>query len=119
MSDETGDPARVVSRQFGIIVETLKTLLVCIKKYTRMIGNYVKTAGLVSLHISLYVVFQNLVALVITSGETTWGYQELQGSHKLKHRPRHYNWFSSMSQLQSRKRGSDGVRRVEYYSKWL
>ena len=44
----------------------------------------------VSLHVSLYTVFQNLVALVITSSETTWGYQELQVSHKLEHRLQHY-----------------------------
>ena len=36
-----------------------------------MIYNYIKTVGLVSLHISLYAVFQNLVALVITSDKTT------------------------------------------------
>ena len=62
-----------------------------------MIWNYVETAGLVSLHVSLHVVFSNLVVLVITSGETTWGYRELQVSRKLEHGPRHYNisrnWF--------------------------
>ena len=51
-----------------------------------MIWNYVEMAGLVSLH----VVFRNLVAPVITSGETTWGYKELQVSHKLEHGSRHY-----------------------------
>ena len=50
--------------------EMLKTLLVYIRRYTEMIENYVKTEGLVSLHISLYTVFQNLVVLVITSGKT-------------------------------------------------
>ena len=60
-----------------------------------MIGNYVETARLVSLHVSLYVVFRNLVALVITSGETTWGYWELQVSRKLEHGPRHYNCLPS------------------------
>ena len=51
-----------------------------------MIWNYVETAELVSLH----VVFRNLVAPVITSGETTWGYRELQVSRKLEHGSRHY-----------------------------
>ena len=52
-----------------------------------MIWNYVQTAGLVSLH----VVFQNLVAPIITSGKTTWGYKELQVFRKLEHGPWHYN----------------------------
>ena len=56
-----------------------------------MIWNYVETAGLISLH----VVFRNLVAPVITSGETTWGYRELQVSRKLKHGPRHYIIFKN------------------------
>ena len=55
-----------------------------------MIWNYVETTGLVSLHGSLHAVFWNLVALVITSGETTWGYRELQMFRKLEHGPRHY-----------------------------
>ena len=57
-----------------------------------MIGNYVETAGLINLHVSLHAVFWNSVALVITIGETTWGYQELQMFHKLEYRPRHYNF---------------------------
>ena len=40
--------------------------------------------------VSLYAVFRNLVTLVITSGEATWGYRELQMSHKLEHGPRYY-----------------------------
>ena len=36
-----------------------------------MIWNYVETAGLVSLHVNLHVVFRNLVAFLITSGKTT------------------------------------------------
>ena len=59
-----------------------------------MIWNYVKTAGLVSLH----AVFRNLVAFVITSSETTWGYRELQVSRKLEHEPQHYNCLPSMVQ---------------------
>ena len=51
-----------------------------------MIWNYVEMAGLVSLH----VVFQNLVVPIITSGETTWGYRELQMSRKLEHGLRYY-----------------------------
>ena len=61
-------------------VETLKTSVIlcrCIK----MAWNYVEMAGLVNLH----VVFQNLVALVITSSRTTWGYQEQSVSRKLEH----------------------------------
>ena len=54
-----------------------------------MICNYIETAGLVSLH----TVFQNLVALVITSGDTTWGYRKLQVSRKLEHGPQHYRDF--------------------------
>ena len=55
-----------------------------------MIWNYVEIEGLVNLHVSLHVVFRNLVALVITCSETTWGYWELQVFRKLKHRLRHY-----------------------------
>ena len=51
---------------------------------------YVETAGLVSLHVRLHIVFRNLVVLVITSGKTTWGYRKLQMSRKLEHWPRHY-----------------------------
>ena len=56
-----------------------------------MIWNYVETARLVSLHISLHVVFQNLVTLVITSDKTMWGYWELQVSRKLEHGLRYYS----------------------------
>ena len=59
-----------------------------------MIWNYVKTARLVSLHI----VFRNLVTFVITSGETTWVYQELQVSGKLEHEPQHYNYHPFRAQ---------------------
>ena len=55
-------------------VEMLKTLLVCIRKCIEMLWNYIETVGLVSLHVSLHAVFWNLVALVITSSETTWDY---------------------------------------------
>ena len=51
-----------------------------------MIWNYVEMAGLVN----LYVVFRNLVPPVITSGETTWGYWEVQVFRKLEHGPWHY-----------------------------
>ena len=51
-----------------------------------MIWIYVKMAGFVSQH----VVFQSLVAPVITTSKTTWGYRELQVSRKLEHRLRHY-----------------------------
>ena len=70
---------------FWHYVETLETF-VRLCRCTKMIWNYVETAGLVSLH----VVFRDLVAPVITSGETTWGYRELQVSRKLEHGPRHY-----------------------------
>ena len=60
-----------------------------------MIWNYVETEGLVNLH----VVIRNLVALVITSGETTWGYQKLHVSRKLEHGPRHYTHV--LTQLQT------------------
>ena len=70
---------------FWYYVETLETS-VRLCRCTKMIWNYVETAGLVSLH----VVFRNLVAPVITNGETTWGYRELQVSRKLGHGPRHY-----------------------------
>ena len=75
---------------FWHYVETLKTS-VSLCRCTKMIWNYVETAGLVSLH----VVFRNLVAPIITSGETTWGYQELQVSRKLEHGPRYYNCLPS------------------------
>ena len=52
---------------------------------------------LVSLHTSLYAVFRNLVALVITSGETTWGYRELHVSHKLEHGPQHYRPYDEIT----------------------
>ena len=52
-----------------------------------MIWNYIESAKLVNLHVSLYTVFQNLVVLVITSGETTRGDRELQVSRKLEHKP--------------------------------
>ena len=58
-----------------------------------MIWNYVETVGLSNLHVSLHTVFQNLVAFVITSGETTGGYRELQVSRKLEHGPWHYTFF--------------------------
>ena len=67
---------------FWHYVETLETS-VRLCRCTKMIWNYVKTAGLVSLH----VVFWNLVVSVITSGKTTWGYRKVQVSHKLEHRP--------------------------------
>ena len=60
-----------------------------------MIWNYVETTGLVNLH----TVFRNLVALVITIGETTENYRELQLSHKLEHRPQHYNCFLSRARV--------------------
>ena len=60
-----------------------------------MIWNYVETAGLLGVHVSLHLVFRNLVALVITSGETMWDYRELQVSRKLEHGPRHYNYLPS------------------------
>ena len=71
--------------------ETLKTLLVCIKRYIEIIESYVEIVRLVSLHVSLHVVFRNLVALVVTSDKTMWGYREVQVSRKLEHGPRHYN----------------------------
>ena len=51
-----------------------------------MIWNYIEMVELISLH----VVFRNLVAPVISSGETTWGYKELQVSRKLEYGPWHY-----------------------------
>ena len=57
-----------------MMFETLKTFRVCKKSCTKMIWNYVETAGFVSLHVSLQAVFRNSVALVITSGKTKWGY---------------------------------------------
>ena len=48
---------------------------------------------LVRLHASLHKVFRNLIALVITSGETTWSYRELQVLRKLEHGRRHYKFF--------------------------
>ena len=55
-----------------------------------MMWNYIEIARLVSLHVTLHTVFWNFVALVITSGKTTWDYWELQVSRKLKHGPWHY-----------------------------
>ena len=55
-----------------------------------MIWNYIKTMGLVSLNMSLHAVFRNLVALIITSGETTGGYQELQVFRKMEHGLRYF-----------------------------
>ena len=78
---------------FWHYVDTLKTSI-SLCRYNKIIWNHVKMAGLVSLH----VMFRNLVAPVITSGETTWGYQALQVSRKLKHGPRHYNCLPSMTQ---------------------
>ena len=40
--------------------------------------------------VSLHAVFQNSVALVITSGKTRWGYREIQVFRKLEHGPQHY-----------------------------
>ena len=37
-----------------------------------------------------------MVALVITSGETTWGYWELQVSRKVEHGPWHYKYNSTI-----------------------
>ena len=37
-----------------------------------------------------------LVAFIITSGETTWGYQILQVSRKLEHAPRHYKLYHAI-----------------------
>ena len=71
---------------FWHYIETLKSS-VSLCRCTKIIWNYVKMAELVSLHI----VFRNLVVLVITSDETTWGYQALQMSCKLKHGPRYYS----------------------------
>ena len=48
----------------------------------------------VSLYASLHAVFWNLVALVITSSKTTYGYRELQVSRKLVYVPRHYKLVS-------------------------
>ena len=48
--------------------------------------------------VSLHAVFRNLVAPVITSGETTWGYRELHVSRKLEHGPRHYTNVSEVNQ---------------------
>ena len=47
--------------------------------------------------VSLYAVFRNFVALVITSGKTTWGYQELLVSHKLEYGPQHYRDISKLN----------------------
>ena len=60
-----------------------------------MIWNYVETAGLLSLHVSLHTVFWNLVVPVITSSEITGGYRELQISHQLEHGPRYDNCLLS------------------------
>ena len=94
-SDKTGKPLRVVSKRFGIMFETLKTLLVYIRRYTEIIWNYIEIVGLVSLYISLHIVFWNLVALEITSDKTTWSYRELQMSCQLEHGLRHYNCLPS------------------------
>ena len=67
-------------------------LLVCAERFTEMIWKYVEIAGLISLHISLYTVFRNLVALVITSCKTTRGYWKLLIFRKLEHRPQHYTF---------------------------
>ena len=72
---------------FSHYIETLETF-VRLCRCTKMIWNYIETAGLVSLH----VMFRNLVASVITSGETTLGHRELQMFRKLEHRPRHYKF---------------------------
>ena len=53
------------------MIEMLKTLVVCIRKCIEMIWNYFEIKRLVSLYVSLYTVFQNLVTLIITNGETT------------------------------------------------
>ena len=45
-----------------------------------------------SLYACLHAVFRNLVALVITTDETTWGYRKLHVSRKLEHGPRHYTF---------------------------
>ena len=103
-----------VPRCFGFYVETLETsvrLCRCTKmiwnyvemlktsvrlcRYTKMIWNYVETAGLVS----LYLVFRNLIAPVITSGKTTWGYQKLQVFRKLEHGPQYYSQNISLYPL--------------------
>ena len=76
------------TEMFWYYVEMLETsvrLCTC----TKMIWNYVEMAGLVSLH----VVFWNFVVSVIISGETTWGYKELQVSCKLEHGPRYYTYI--------------------------
>ena len=80
------------TEMFWHYVETLKTS-VSLCSCTKIIWNYVDTAGLVS----LYVVFRNLVVLVITSGKTTWGYRALQVSCKLEHGPRHYSRLGALS----------------------
>ena len=66
--------------------------LVYVGRCTEMISKYVETAGLVSLHVSLYAVFRNLVTLVITSGKTIEGYWKLVMSRKLEHRSRYYTF---------------------------
>ena len=85
LSDEMGKFSLVVLTGFRIMFESLKTLLVCIKRCIKMIWNYVEITGLIYLDMSLYTLFRNLVVLVITSSKTTWSYQELQVSRKLKH----------------------------------
>ena len=78
-----------------------------------MIWNYVETGGLVSLH----VVFWNLVAPVITSSKTTWGYRELQMSRKLEHGPRHYNFLDL--KLKAHRGDQDLLRPASRISRYL
>ena len=70
------------NEMFWHYVETLK-ISVSLYRCTKIISHYVEMTGLVSLH----VMFWNLVALVITSDKTTWGYRELHVSRKLEHVP--------------------------------
>ena len=78
---------RIFQNDLELCLKCWKLLLVYARRCTKMIWNYIETLGLVSLYISLHTVFQNLVALVITSDKTMWGYQELQVSCKLKYGP--------------------------------
>ena len=48
--------------------------------------------------VSLYVVFWNLVAPVITSGETTWGYRKLELFRKLENKLWYNNCLLSRMQ---------------------
>ena len=70
--------------------ETLKTMLICIKRCIKIIWNYIEIAGLVNLHVSPHLVFRNWVVLVITSVKATCDYRELQMCLKLENGPRHY-----------------------------